>query len=113
MSGLIMSDQIREDVTAQRWAFFTDRSQPVHWTELNKNCKDVFAPMFYELYSTEALDADNETELFCLPSQDQSQTESWKQHLTVIHKPQGNKQLEFWWGGGHIRQDLQSLCCPA
>ncbi|CAJ1074952.1 uncharacterized protein LOC115561219 [Xyrichtys novacula] len=34
--------------------------------DLNRNCRDVFAPIFYELESMEALDVDNESDLFCL-----------------------------------------------
>uniref|UniRef100_A0A667Y9I1 Integrase catalytic domain-containing protein n=1 Tax=Myripristis murdjan TaxID=586833 RepID=A0A667Y9I1_9TELE len=34
--------------------------------DLNKNCRDVYAPIFYELESMEALDVDNESDLFCL-----------------------------------------------
>uniref|UniRef100_A0A672GIA8 Integrase catalytic domain-containing protein n=1 Tax=Salarias fasciatus TaxID=181472 RepID=A0A672GIA8_SALFA len=34
--------------------------------DLNKNCRDVFAPIFYELESMETLDVDNESDLFCL-----------------------------------------------
>ena len=34
--------------------------------DLNINCRDVFAPIFYELESMEALDVDNESDLFSL-----------------------------------------------
>uniref|UniRef100_A0A3Q3FD54 Integrase catalytic domain-containing protein n=1 Tax=Labrus bergylta TaxID=56723 RepID=A0A3Q3FD54_9LABR len=34
--------------------------------DLNRNCHDVFAPVFYELESLEALDVKNESDLFCL-----------------------------------------------
>lgn len=91
--------QIREDVKVHRGepSVLTAPNQRTERLnqDLNKNCQDVFAPIFYELQSSEALDADNETDLFCLPSRDQSQIESWKQHLTVIHKCfplQGNKK---------------------
>lgn len=86
-----------------------------HTQRLNqdKNCKDVFAPIFEELQSTEALDADNKTDLLCLPSRDQSQTEPWKQHSMVIpNLPENKINFNFAEGGGHIRQDLQSLCYP-
>lgn len=83
--------QIREDVKVHRGepSVLTAPNQD---QDPNKKCQDVFAPIFYELQSSEALDADNETDLFCLPSRDQSQIESWKQHFMVIHKLQGNKK---------------------
>lgn len=34
--------------------------------DLNRNCRDVFAPIFYELESANTLNCDNDSDLFCL-----------------------------------------------